>query len=263
MPRTWRRFGAVLLLAATAAARADDPKPPADPPKKDDAKEEAKSPADQFKALQKEIGDARVAFNKAYREAKTDEERQKAFRETYPRPERFAPRFLKLAKDHPKDPAAIDALVWLCQNTQGGAESKEAIDILLRDHIKSEKLAAVCVRLGGPDADRSLRTILRDSPHKDVQGSACYALARSLKDRGGDEAKEAEALFERAEKDFADVKVFGRKLGDLAKRNLFEIRNLLVGKSAPEVTGEDVDGVKFKLSDYRGKVVLLDFWGHW
>ena len=36
-----------------------------------------------------------------------------------------------------------------------------------------------------------------------------------------------------------------------------------VGESAPEIEGEDLDGKKFKLSDYRGKVVLLDFWGHW
>ena len=26
---------------------------------------------------------------------------------------------------------------------------------------------------------------------------------------------------------------------------------------------EDIDGVVFKLSDYRGKVVMLDFWGDW
>jgi hypothetical protein len=32
---------------------------------------------------------------------------------------------------------------------------------------------------------------------------------------------------------------------------------------APEITGEDIDGVTFKLSDYRGKVVVLDFWGNW
>ena len=38
---------------------------------------------------------------------------------------------------------------------------------------------------------------------------------------------------------------------------------LAAGKEAPEIEGEDVDGEKFKLSDYRGKVVLLDFWGHW
>ena len=32
---------------------------------------------------------------------------------------------------------------------------------------------------------------------------------------------------------------------------------------APEIQGEDIDGKRFKLSDYRGKVVVLDFWGHW
>jgi predicted Zn finger-like uncharacterized protein len=36
-----------------------------------------------------------------------------------------------------------------------------------------------------------------------------------------------------------------------------------VGKPAPEITGEDIDGKKFNLSDYKGKVVVLDFWGHW
>lgn len=36
-----------------------------------------------------------------------------------------------------------------------------------------------------------------------------------------------------------------------------------VNESAPDITGEDVDGKEFKLSDYRGKVVVLDFWGFW
>jgi hypothetical protein len=36
-----------------------------------------------------------------------------------------------------------------------------------------------------------------------------------------------------------------------------------VGNLALEIEGEDIDGKKFKLSDYRGKVVLLDFWGNW
>jgi len=39
--------------------------------------------------------------------------------------------------------------------------------------------------------------------------------------------------------------------------------SLAIGKVAPEIEGEDVDGKKFKLSDYRGKVVVLDFWGDW
>jgi hypothetical protein len=35
------------------------------------------------------------------------------------------------------------------------------------------------------------------------------------------------------------------------------------GKRAFEISGKDTDGKDFNLSDYRGKVVLLDFWGHW
>ena len=35
------------------------------------------------------------------------------------------------------------------------------------------------------------------------------------------------------------------------------------GQPAPEIEGEDIDGKRFKLSDYRGKVVVLDFWGNW
>ena len=33
-----------------------------------------------------------------------------------------------------------------------------------------------------------------------------------------------------------------------------------VGDAAPEIAGVDLDQRPFKLSDYRGKVVMLDFW---
>ncbi len=42
-----------------------------------------------------------------------------------------------------------------------------------------------------------------------------------------------------------------------------QVVGLAVGNMAPDIEGEDIDGTKFKLSDYRGKVVVLDFWGHW
>jgi hypothetical protein len=38
---------------------------------------------------------------------------------------------------------------------------------------------------------------------------------------------------------------------------------LAVGKVAPDIEGEGIDGKPLKLSDYRGKVVVLDFWGNW
>ena len=35
------------------------------------------------------------------------------------------------------------------------------------------------------------------------------------------------------------------------------------GNAAPEFTVTDIDGKKLALSDYKGKVVLLDFWATW
>jgi hypothetical protein len=51
--------------------------------------------------------------------------------------------------------------------------------------------------------------------------------------------------------------------GQRAAGQLFRMENLVVGKTAPDFATQDVEGVAFKLSDYRGKVVVLDFWGFW
>src|SRR5262249_22635962 len=72
-----------------------------------------------------------------------------------------------------------------------------------------------------------------------------------------------EALFEPALEKYGDVKLpDGDTVGGMVKAKLFEFRNLRVGKEAPDIEGEDQDGKRFKLSDYRGKVVLLDFWSY-
>jgi hypothetical protein len=72
-------------------------------------------------------------------------------------------------------------------------------------------------------------------------------------------AAEAEKQLESLLKDHGET----TDVSDWAKGELFELRNLRVGKVAPDIEGEDLDGVKFKLSDYRGKVVVIDFWGDW
>ena len=69
-----------------------------------------------------------------------------------------------------------------------------------------------------------------------------------------------EALFERAAKEYADVKFRAGTVGETAKSELYEIRHLSIGMVAPDIEGVDQDGEQFKLSDYRGKVVLLYFW---
>jgi len=90
--------------------------------------------------------------------------------------------------------------------------------------------------------------------------------------RMGDKAaqkRRAEELLEKITEDkgyaAATVERGDKKLtlGDLAQRQLFEWRELQPGKPVPEIAGEDIDGKSLKLSDYKGQVVLLDFWGHW
>ena len=61
--------------------------------------------------------------------------------------------------------------------------------------------------------------------------------------------------------EFGDVKwAAGGTVRDKARLELDDLLHLSVGKVAPEIEGPDQDGHTFKLSDYRGKVVLLDFW---
>jgi cytochrome oxidase Cu insertion factor (SCO1/SenC/PrrC family) len=36
-----------------------------------------------------------------------------------------------------------------------------------------------------------------------------------------------------------------------------------IGRVASNITGVDAEGKALQLSDYRGKVVLLDFWASW
>jgi hypothetical protein len=273
--------GVLVLVLALPALRAEDK-----------SKDKAASPKDQYAALVKEFDSAQQAFYKAYSEAKTDAERQKAVQEKYPQPDKFAAKFMELAQQHPKDPVAIDALVWVATRT-GGSSQKSAMEVLARDHANSDKMAGVCDSLiysDDPASEALLRKLMVANPHRDVQGRACLALALHLRqtlqslqalanhpdaiDKATADrlkkldatkvSQEAEHLLERASTSYADVKhPFSKTIGDRAKGELYEIRFLAVGKDAPDIKGSDQDAKSFKLSDYRGKVVLLDFWGNW
>jgi thiol-disulfide isomerase/thioredoxin len=54
-----------------------------------------------------------------------------------------------------------------------------------------------------------------------------------------------------------------RTLADYARPKLEARRSRAVGMPAPEIEGQDIDGKPLRLSDYRGKVVVLVFWGTW
>src|SRR5579883_3273241 len=171
--------GFLALLALLPALRASD-------------KTDTPTPEQQYQALLKEYNKAMEEFRKAYSEAKTQEDRQKVFREKYPQPDKLAPRFLELAEKNPKAPAAVDALVWVVspQNsvvTPRSAKNEpesprtKALKILLRDHVQSDKLADLCRNLGRADDEESrqlLRAVLEKNKHRPVQAQACLALAQ-------------------------------------------------------------------------------------
>jgi hypothetical protein len=238
------------------------------------AKGKAPTAQQQYDALVKDYQDAVQAFQKALADAKTDEERQKLYQEKLPQPSKWAPRFVALAEQHPHDAVAADALVWVVTHVPGGSDDKDspwrrALALLRRDHVRSKKLATVCRPLSyssNVEAEALLRSLLDKSPHEELQGKACLALAqhlnRRLQDRpaSADAAKEVEALFERAATKFGDIKLENDgTIRETAKAELFEMRFLVTGKTAPDIEGQDQDGKRFKLSDYRGKVVLIDF----
>jgi thiol-disulfide isomerase/thioredoxin len=78
--------------------------------------------------------------------------------------------------------------------------------------------------------------------------------------------QEAASYFEITMKEYAHLRPSGAKtpeLGERAAGELFQMQHLSIGSKAPEIEGEDIDGKPLKLSDFRGKVVLISFWATW
>jgi ribonuclease D len=265
--------GALLLLLFLSAARAlEDPK---DKPKAD----KPATPSEQYDALVKEFQANLQKLNKEFREAKTPEDQNKVRDVYFADVNKFARRFLEVARKNPKDPAALKALMWVAQTGQHSPSFKEALDLLGRDHPDSKEIKPICMMLAfneDPAAEKFLRAVIAKNSDHDTKAFATLGLAQAVAAKSGKAlvkkspdatklAKEAEKLYGEVVKNYGDVKLGPRTLGKVAEDTLDEFKNssLSVGKKAPEIEGEDLDGKKFKLSDYKGKVVLLDFWGNW
>ena len=116
---------------------------------------------------------------------------------------------------------------------------------------------------GRANASQLLERIAAQNPDTEVQASALFARSEMfIGTRGSDATDEQrqEALTLLAK--VVDLTEDAR-LEDRAEKAIEEEKILGVGKVAPDIEGADLDGVEFKLSDYRGKVVMLDFWGDW
>ncbi len=245
----------------------------AEPPKDKDKADQPATPAEQLQAIQKELQKVGQEAQKKFTEAKTAEEKQKIRGDYQKKLKEYAPHFLEIAEKNPKDEVALEALGFALNIGQGTPAADKAIDLLLKNHIESKRLGQFCMFLGmsgSPGAEKVLRAGAEKNPEKGVQAQATLSLAQLLKRKtetpGAKKAdidkfsKEAETLFAKIEEKYADV---NKDIVEQAKGELFELRNLAIGKTIPDVEGEDADGKMFKLSDYRGKVVVLDFWAEW
>jgi hypothetical protein len=279
----------ILLLLSGLGAAGDGPS-------------NAATPAEQFNALLKEYDRASSSGTPL-----NDEQRLKFIGLSYKHRHEVALKFLALAEKYPDDPIALDALMKAVRQVNGTPWPVElvgedparakALELIQRDHIRSDKLGPLCQRVSygyAKEYETFLQTVLAKNPHKEVRAAACLGLGQFLNHRMqyvelcGQEAKladefaglfgkeylaelrrqdreaitrEVEAVLEQARDKYGDVKLpGGESVAGVAAGRLFEIRNLQVGKVAPDIEGEDQDGQRFKLSDYRGKVVLLDFW---
>jgi hypothetical protein len=177
---------------------------------------------------------------------------------------------LQRAEKDAKDPLAGDLIAAVAANGRYSDVGPKAAKLLVEkfpDHPAVERVALAAADMrGGEDL---LRQILAKSPKPRVEAAARLGLGKALAEKVdglGDKPAEADKTAAEAEKyltaAIALYKDDAARKKD-AENELRVVRTLRVGKVAPDIKGPDLDGKEFKLSDYRGKVVLLDFWGHW
>ena len=267
-----------------AAINADSKSPAADP----------RSPDARFAANKAKYDLAMQEFMTAYQAA--DEADRTALIENYPKPENYAEEFMKLATDYPDLSVSFDSLMWIVTQVGSGKSADQAYEMLFARHLNDEELKEICMGLSysnpSPQVESRLNLLIEKSPHDTVKSSATFALASYLSrleitrqymannPEAGNVSEETtqylnerevepmaiEALYQSLIADYSKLKPHEgskRTYQSMAERALYEMHNLAVGMVAPEIQGDDLDGVNFKLSDYRGKVVVLDFWGDW
>lgn len=246
----------------------------------------------------KKVGEAQGKMRKASAEerAEINKEMMAAQKDLMASMNGVGEKMLTLASGEDKE-TALDAISWIMSQTQDPALKKKATARLVADHLNNPKVAKMLTTFGrGIPSEATqglLKTFSEKSDSDAVKGIATITLASymrngksmlsSLLDNPQFAAaypdsmdyfkklvatkdEDVEAILKSAADKYADVEHNGSTIGKLAKRELKIMeaqRNLQVGKIAPDIEGPDIDGVTFKLSDYRGKVVMLDFWGDW
>lgn len=252
-PKRWVSWGATLLastISASAFART-----PQDPPP---------DPATVFAELQAEFQSAQEEFYAPFKAAKSDEEMAKIQIDWSKDPSiAYAAKFKDFAtKYEGTEPAAEALLAYMSmeRNDRAAAlEQAERFVELYADSPSAENFARSLPMFGwmfGQDGVVKLTTALFErAKNTEVKAHALFARAQA---RMSSDMPSARADFDRLLKDFGETEA-----ASSAEGSIFELEHLQIGMVAPDFETTDQDGKPWKLSDYRGKVVVIDFWGFW
>jgi hypothetical protein len=149
-------------------------------------------------------------------------------------------RFLAAAEQYEGSEASLPFLGWLLQNSPRNPDvhgaAVKAIDAMARELPKP----APADEMGAYEKSAKAVRLLKYETVSDVE------FARTLLN--------AKALAHSAD---------GRGIRASSAQSVFKLERLQEGMVAPDIIGGDLDGVEFALSDYRGKIVVIDFWGDW
>lgn len=217
--------------------------------------------------IQKVLDANRKAMNAFMEKARSvpREERQALYESDYPKPGKYADKLKPIIEANPKDPAVLDAVVWIGRNTMGSALEEKHFKLLKDEYLNHEKMGEIVMSLAASrtvEATSFVKFVSEKSTIKEVRGSALYARAYGLK-RDKTKAAEHKALVEKIIADHSDLEIRGRNVAKALTAERDAAVKFAIGNPAPEIIGKDVDGKEMKLSDYKGKIVVLDFWGDW
>lgn len=207
-------------------------------------------------------------------EAKSEEERA-ALRANIPDSRPCAAEVLALIQSNPNAPDIADGLNWLLTQCIHLPEGSAALELIAKKYPALPGIAPGIKRLDDIDpaiATPVLEAVLHSSAQPDEKAAAHYALAghhfrvfeTAAETSARDSAKEkATQHLQQIITDYPSVKIQGFPIADQSATLLFEMTHLSVGAIAPEITGKDDKDQPFKLSDFKGRAVLLIFWGDW
>lgn len=219
--------------------------------------------------VERRLDDERKSWLEFRKQARSEEERAELV-SAFPRDE-FLEELSALAGE--AKGTELAARAWLDVLRIGAllddrALFARALERLVTDHVTSATIANLTLELvyGAPSwsaqpAASALRTILAQNPDKGMQAGvlAELALLVGLDESFGEAGRaEAEALLARIEKEYGTADFIGMTGAEFAAGARHEIQNLRVGQLAPDFEVTDQDGVRFELSDYRGR-----WWRHY